>query len=144
MRHLALIALLPLLLVGCADNQEAKTAQPDVNAGKAMAKAHCAACHGLDGRGVAPGIPHLAAQVDGYLYASLLAYREGKRTHAALRDMTKQLSTKEIHDVAAFYSTLPALEAQTDKKDITLSPYEKGKMATKVCASCHGEDGNAT
>ncbi len=144
MRHLALIALLPLLLVGCADEQEAKTAQPDVNAGKALAEAHCAACHGLDGRGVAPGIPHLAAQVDGYLYASLLAYREGKRTHAALRDMTKQLSTKEIHDVAAFYSTLPALEAQTDKKGITLSPYEKGKAATKVCASCHGEDGNAT
>lgn len=144
MRHLALIALLPLVLVGCADEQESKTAQPDVNAGKAMAAAHCAGCHGLDGRGTAPGIPHLAAQVDAYLFESLIAYREGKRTHAALQDMTKQLTTKEIHDIAAFYSTLPPLEAQVDKKTITLSPYERGKAASKKCARCHGEDGNAT
>ncbi len=144
MRQLALIALLPLLLVACADEQEAKTPQPDVNAGKALAKAHCAGCHGLDGRGTAPGIPHLAAQVDAYLYQSLVAYREGKRTHAALRDMTKELSTKEIHDVVAFYSSLPPLEAQMDKKAITLSPYERGKAASKACARCHGGDGNAT
>jgi cytochrome c553 len=144
MRHLALIALLPLLLAGCAGEQEATTDKADVNAGKALAEAHCAGCHGLDGRGVAPGIPHLAAQVAEYLRESLFAYREGKRTHAALRDMTKQLTTKEIRDVVAFYSTLPPLAAQTDKRGVTPSPYERGKVATKVCASCHGEDGNAT
>ncbi len=144
MKHLALFACLSLLLAGCADEQETKTVQPDVNAGKALAAAHCAGCHGLDGKGVAPGIPHLAAQVDGYLYASLLAYREGKRTHAALRDMAKQLRTQEMHDIVAFYSTLPRLEALTDKKDFTLSPYERGKAASESCARCHGADGNAT
>ncbi len=144
MRHLALIALLPLLLVACADKPESKTAQPDVKAGKSLAAAHCAGCHGLDGKGVAPGIPHLAAQVDEYLFESLVAYRDGKRTHAALRDMTKELSTQQMHDVVAFYSSLPPVERGDTRKEITLSPYEKGKALSKSCARCHGQDGNAT
>jgi hypothetical protein len=36
MRQLALFALLPLLLVGCADEPDKKTVQPDVSAGKAL------------------------------------------------------------------------------------------------------------
>jgi cytochrome c553 len=144
MRHLALIALLPLVLVGCADEKKPQTAQPDANAGKALAKAHCAGCHGLDGRGTAPGIPHLAAQVEEYLFESLIAYREGRRTHAALQDMTKHLTTKEIHDVVAFYSNLAPVERRDDKRAVTKSPYERGKALSAKCSRCHGEDGNAT
>ncbi|MDH3235023.1 MAG: c-type cytochrome, partial [Alphaproteobacteria bacterium] len=81
MRSLAFIVLLPLVLIGCEEKKQAAVA--DIDAGKAFAQAQCVSCHGLDGSGVAPGIPDLAAQEERYLLASLTAYKEGTRTHAA-------------------------------------------------------------
>jgi cytochrome c553 len=145
MKHLALSVLLSLVLVGCAEEEEAAVAPPaDIGAGKAIAETQCAGCHGLDGRGTAPGIPNMAAQADGYLIESLQAYKEGKRMHAALRDMTTQLSDADIRNVVGYYASLPPLEAAAaPKPEDVLSPYEKGKAAAGACAQCHGEDGNS-
>ncbi len=88
MKHIILIAAISLALIGCAKKGESTPAPApgaaiaaDVAAGKVLAERECRGCHGLDGRGTAPGIPHLAAQSERYLQASIAAYREGTRTH---------------------------------------------------------------
>ena len=144
MKHLALSLALAFVLVGCGDDQDSAEAPADIGAGKTIAQAQCAGCHGLDGRGTAPGIPHMAAQVDTYLIESLQAYKEGKRVHAALRDMTAELSIADTRNVAGYYASLPPLKdtaAMAPEKAV--SPYDKGKAAAAACAGCHGEDGNS-
>ncbi len=143
-KYYAMAVVLPLVLIGCGDEEKAAVPKADIGAGKSLAESQCAGCHGVDGKGAAPGIPNMAAQVERYLVESLLAYKAGKRTHAALRDMTAQLSDSDIRNVAGYYTGLAPLTAATAKemKEI-LSPYEKGKAAAVACVECHSEDGNS-
>jgi len=136
-------AILSIMLVGYADNQTAHAEQvgPEMLAGKTIAESDCKGCHGLDGKGVAHDIPHLAAQVEAYLLASLHAYKEGKRTHAALKDMTAHMSDADMRNVAAYYTSLPPIEGSAGEEP--LSYAEKGKVSAAACASCHGADGNS-
>ena len=107
-----------MALAGCGEREQAAkapAAKPapaaiagDAKAGKAFAETECKACHGLDGGSVAPGVPHLAAQNERYLLASLKAYKEGKRGHAALKVITERMSEADIRNVAAYYAGLPA------------------------------------
>ncbi|MDH3671575.1 MAG: cytochrome c4 [Gammaproteobacteria bacterium] len=143
MRYLLLGVLVSVVLTGCTDKQEAVA--PDISAGRTIAEANCVGCHGLDGRGAAPGIPHLAAQVSEYLLASLHDYQEGTRTHAALRDLTEAMSDADIRNVVGYYASLPPVKDTTMKEtqETALSPFEKGKARAAVCASCHGEGGHS-
>lgn len=143
MRKLVFSVILPVLLLACSDKQETSAVTAtSPSAGKAIAKANCAGCHGMDGKGITGDIPNLASQVEAYLTASLHAYKEGKRTHAALRDMAMKMSDADMRNVAAYYASLPPVstEAVAEAQDI----HEKGKTAAANCASCHGEDGNST
>jgi cytochrome c553 len=145
MKNLLLGIVLLLALAGCTEKRESapKPVSADIAAGKAIAERDCKACHGANGGGVAPAIPHLAAQRERYLLASLKEYKEGKRAHAALKDMTKQMSETDLRNVAAYFASLPPA-ANPPAQDIKhSSPYEQGKALAAACASCHGEDGNA-
>jgi mono/diheme cytochrome c family protein len=64
--RLVVCVALPFALLGCSDDSGKSKAQPagDVVAGKLLADQQCKACHGLDGKGVAPAIPNLAGQRD--------------------------------------------------------------------------------
>ena len=130
------------LLVGCDDKQKLATVTADINAGKAMADAKCKSCHGLDGKGAAPGIPHLAAQRASYLHASLYEYKSGQRKHAALQDITATMSDQDMRNVTGFYSGLKPIPSAVGSQAL-VSPYDRGKAATKTCVECHGEDGNS-
>jgi len=136
---LAFAVLLSVALVGCSEKQPAPG---NVAAGKAFAERECKGCHGLDGRGAAPGVPHLAAQRDQYLVVSLKEYRDGKRSHPALQDIARKMSETEMRDVAAFYASQPAIPPASTVQ--VFSPYEHGKAQAAACARCHGEDGNST
>ena len=108
MRKIVLSGVLSVLLLGCTEQQGSSavtTSNP--NAGKVIAKANCAGCHGMDGRGITGDIPNLAAQVETYLSTSLHAYKEGKRTHAALRDMAMKMNDADMRNIAAYYASLP-------------------------------------
>jgi len=138
---------------GCGEQQSAKPAavKPaavpvagDVKAGQKLAEVECKGCHGLDGGSVAPGVPHLAAQNERYLLDSLKAYKEGRRRHAALKVITERMSEADIHNVAAYYASLPASGIAPTKIAAQASPYETGKARAAACAKCHGEDGNGT
>lgn len=134
-----------LALFGCTESKDTavKTTKGDVAAGKALAEKTCKACHGANGGGVAPAIPHLAAQRERYLLASLNEYKDGKRTHAALRDIAKNMSEADLRNVAAYFASLPPVPNTTTADVKHTSPYEKGKALAAECAKCHGEDGNA-
>ena len=151
MKHVLFAFAISAALIGCSD-RKSSSAEPaheepaaaDVTAGKILAERDCRGCHGLDGRGAAPGIPHLAAQDERYLLGSLKAYREGKRTHAALRDMTAGMSEAELRNVVGFYAGLPAIKPVAGASTPRFLPYENGEALSSACVKCHGEDGNTT
>jgi cytochrome c553 len=138
MKTLALAIALSMALIGCSDQSRTKG---DIRAGQAFADRECKGCHGLDGKGVAPAIPNLGGQHEHYLLASLAAYREGKRTHAALRAIAGRMTDTNTRNVAAYYASLPAVGEERDVP--VFSPYEAGKELAPSCARCHGEDGNS-
>lgn len=149
MRILLTAAALAVALAGCGDKAppapqaETKPAKraTDVAAGRTLAEAQCKACHGVDGKGAAPGIPHLAGQSEAYLQLALKEYREGKRAHAVLRAIARGAPAGEFDNVAAFYASLPPIPPPEHAK--TPPPYEEGKAVAAACAACHGEDGNS-
>jgi cytochrome c553 len=152
MRNLLLGVIAIGILSACVQEQEpaapekpAEVAAADIDAGKTLAEAECAACHGLDGRGAAPGIPHLASQVEEYILGSLHDYEEGRRTHAALRDLTTLLGDAGMRNVSAFYASLPPLEQSSGGMGPpVLTPYEEGESLAASCVECHGDNGIST
>ena len=139
------IVVQSLAPVGCGEKEDTavKAVKGDAAAGKALAEKTCKACHGADGGSVAPAIPHLAAQRERYLFASLNEYKDGKRTHAALRDIATHMSEADMRNVAAYFSGLPPIPVAAAKDVKHTSPYEKGKALAAECAKCHEPDGNA-
>ncbi len=138
------IVLTLLALTACTEKTETPSKPViDIASGKAIAERECKACHGANGGGVAPAIPHLAAQRERYLLASLIEYKEGKRSHAALKDMTKLMSDADLRNVAAYFAGLPPVSNPTPQDIKHSSPYEQGKALAAACAGCHGADGNA-
>jgi cytochrome c553 len=140
--------VLSAALLGCGEKEQppakaGKTPAADLAAGKAFAERECKACHGLDGRGAAPAIPHLAAQRERYLVAALKAYKDGKRIHAALREIAAHMSEADARNLAAYYAGLPPIETAAAKDLKLVSPYEHGKALSAACAKCHSEDGNS-
>ena len=86
----------------------------DIEAGKALAGAVCAACHGANGVSVSDTIPNLAAQRAAYLENQLKAFKDGVRKGpspasptAIMNAMAAQLSSAQIAGVAAFFASLP-------------------------------------
>jgi len=163
MNKLMLAIVLSVLLVGCKENKEPAVTPPsadktaatggkpadkspggDVTAGKAVAERECKACHGLDGRGVAPGIPHLAAQRDRYLLLALTEYKDVKRTHSALRELAGRLNPTELRNVVAYYSSQPPPPPASGKGSIQATLAEKGKALASSCEKCHGAEGNSS
>jgi cytochrome c553 len=158
MKRLLLGIVLALALAGCSEKRESTPTQApapapapapkpavtaDIAAGKAIAERDCKACHGENGGGVAPAIPHLAAQRERYLLASLQEYKEGKRSHAALKEIATKMSDADMRNVAAYFASLPPV-ANPPAQDVKhSSPYEQGKALAAACTNCHGEDGNA-
>ncbi len=70
----------------------------------------CQACHGLDGKSIAPNYPNLAGQHESYLVKALADYRAGRRTNAIMAPMAANLSDQDIEDLAAWYASQDGLK----------------------------------
>jgi cytochrome c553 len=119
-RAAALPALLPTLLctlLPLAAQAQAPSA-PDLEAGRARAQTVCAACHGASGISVADNIPNLAGQKAAYLTAQLNALKAGTRKNALMNAMAAQLSSADIANVAAYFSSLPGATVAAAKSDL--------------------------
>ncbi|MFC5525744.1 c-type cytochrome [Rhodanobacter ginsengisoli] len=69
--------------------------------------ATCFACHGTDGNAVDPQYPRLAGQYNLYLQQALHEYKDGQRDNPIMKGMVATLSSQDIEDVAAYFSSLP-------------------------------------
>jgi len=91
----------------------------DIEAGKELAAAVCAACHGANGVSVSDTtIPNLAAQRVGYIETQLKAFKDGTRKAQATTSPTAimnaiaaQLSADDIANVAAYFASQPGAVA---------------------------------
>ena len=71
----------------------------------------CDNCHGPEGIGQPPAIPYLAGLDDGYIRSTLIAWREGRRSNDAGRQMeviAKAMSPDNIAAVARYYAAVPS------------------------------------
>lgn len=150
MKRLAFALLISAALAagwGTRDSYaQTTTAAPtsaDVAAGKALVDQQCKACHGLDGRSIAPGIPNLAGQSYRYLVSALSEYRQGQRIHAAVRIMAENLTEPGERAVAAYFASLPPVAPPAGARAEIFSPYDHGKELAQACTQCHGENGNS-
>jgi cytochrome c553 len=64
----------------------------------------CASCHGADGIALLEDAPNLAGEVNIYIDTQLKAFRNGKRTHAIMSEIARDLSDAEIRELADWYS----------------------------------------
>jgi cytochrome c553 len=78
----------------------------DPRAGRRLAGAQCAACHGNDGMAVLPEAPNLAGQKAGYTAAQLRHYRSGERKHELMTVVSQGLSDAQIADLARWYEAI--------------------------------------
>ena len=80
----------------------------DVDAGRKIADAQCAACHGKDGKTpVDPSYPKIAGQYVDYLAKAIADYQRGDRKNPIMAGIAKPLSRKDIDNVAAYFASLP-------------------------------------
>lgn len=104
--------------------------------------ASCVDCHGKDGNSTISGIPTLAGLQADYIETALNDYFKGKRaeTKIIMQYFKHSVNKKDIHDLAAFFSTRKALLSPLPVKGSS----KKGEAeATQKCAGCHGIDGNS-
>lgn len=83
---------------------------PELGRAKSTA---CTACHGEDGRGIAPNYPVLAGQHVEYLVHALTQYRSGERKNAIMAGFATNLSDDDIADLAAWYAGMDGLTTAT-------------------------------
>jgi cytochrome c553 len=113
----------------------ATPAAGDAYAGMATA-APCAGCHGEDGNGTDPKTPRLAGLDAQYLETALNAYKDGTRTHDAMRAQVSALRGQDVKDLAAFYAGKEP-KALPVRKPLTVAQW------TEKCSRCHGPNGNS-
>lgn len=110
-----------------------------MSGGRAGAANACFTCHGLDGLGDGAGTPRLAGLNQGYLERQLEAYADGRRRHAQMSWIAKQLPYEHRHAISAFYASMPYTPTATAEVPPPVL-YVRGdpERGLPACASCHG------
>lgn len=107
--------------------------------------ATCAACHGADGNSVSPQFPKIAGQNYNYIVEQLENFKSGKRKNAIMAPMAAPLSTQDMKDLAAWFSSQTVKPGEADPSLVKAgeSVYRGGDATAGVpaCAACHGPDG---
>ena len=87
------------------------SASGDASAGKKKSAA-CAACHGADGVSPSPDFPNLAGQYPDYLATAMKHYKNGKRKNPIMAEQVKNLSDKDMVDLAAYFASQRSLQVR--------------------------------
>lgn len=121
-------------------------AASDKNAAAGQAKsATCAACHGADGNSVSPQFPKLAGQNADYIVRELQRFKSGERKNAIMQPMAAPLSTQDMEDLGAWFSSQTVKPGEADPSLVKAggAVYRGGDIASGVpaCLACHGPDG---
>ena len=146
MKKLCLLVCLSLGLSASA------VAKGDAEAGKAKS-AVCAACHGPDGNSMIDMNPKLAGQHEKDLVKQLTEFKlasqtggEEGRNNAVMNGMAAPLSTQDMEDLAAYFSSQEATPGETPEQYIEAGKalYQGGdeERGITACIACHGPQGN--
>ena len=84
-----------VLLAACGDQQ--------VDGEALAAEKGCVACHGINGKAIAPMYPNLNGQWEKYLRKQLVAYKDGSRKNAIMSIQAQNLTDDDIAVLAAHY-----------------------------------------
>jgi cytochrome c553 len=107
----------------------------------------CSACHGLNGRSVAPTFPNLAAQTAPYIEQQLHAFKDQTRAdpdaQAYMWGMASQLNDASISGLAAYFSKQSAAGGRSGNAMLIAlgkQIFMEGVPGRQIpaCASCHG------
>lgn len=108
--------------------------------------AACSQCHGKLGQGNAGDTrtPHLAGKPVGYLYQQLQSFKMGKRNHAPMQYVVKQLSDDYLKLISHYYASQPVVY-EPQQVAISDEEFERGRLLSlegegqiPSCKSCHG------
>jgi cytochrome c553 len=101
---------------------------------------NCTMCHGAQGMS-ASDAPNLAGQYPEVVIKQLLDYKSGRRTHALMQALSRDLSDTDIRDLAAYYAYLPKARTAPTTYDENLPALVRvGDPLRNIapCISCHG------
>jgi cytochrome c553 len=113
--------------------------------------ASCDRCHGPQGQGRGAGVaPKLAGQKRQYLEASLVAFSKQQRHSGIMEPVSVALSTKEINELAKFYSEIKPLPVPLNDSDLQsisrgAAIAQDGVLGKRIpiCSQCHGPTDDA-
>lgn len=97
----------------------------------AAGKRKTVTCNGCHGQAAMKSVPSLGGQSPAYFVAAMIAYQDGVRTHATMRDVAKAWSLQDLKNFAAWYAEPLAPAAD---------PFA-GPPSSERCVACHGADG---
>jgi len=131
---------------------EQATAKADPAKGKVVAESICVACHGADGNSMSSANPHLAGQIEQYIYKQLSNFKsvDGKpalRDNAIMAGMAAALTEEDMKNVAAWFSS-QKLKPEMAKNEASLALGKKiwrqgdFRKGVPACAGCHGPAGS--
>lgn len=100
----------------------------------------CVKCHGEDGNASGSGMPNLSAQPPDYFVAAMKAYVEGSREHKMMAKLVTNLDEGTLDKMGVFYAVQEPVRTETTGD----GNVDLGRIASEPCASCHGDDGNAS
>ncbi|HEX4266257.1 MAG TPA: c-type cytochrome [Steroidobacteraceae bacterium] len=133
-----LIAIM-VLASGGACAKGGAGAKGDAAAGRSKA-AECAACHGPTGASTNSEWPNLAGQKYAYLIEQLQAFQHGTRRNPVMTPIARQLSAKDVGDLAAYFSALQGA-APAQSPHIAKASVDRGFSISSQCTACHGLTG---
>ncbi len=112
--------------------------------GEALVKDTCGACHGNDGKSVdETQFPNLAGQSDAAIFKELRDFQSRDRKSDIMQPIAQPLTNEQMADIAAYYSTRPAVDARAADSAVLLKISALARQgdplhAIASCDSCHG------
>ena len=112
-----------------------------VGRGATIALQQCSMCHGVQGMSEADA-PNLAGQYPEVVIKQLEDYKGGHRIHAFMMALARNLSDRDIADIAAYYDSLPKARTAPARYSETSAPalVRVGDPLRNIapCIACHG------
>ena len=112
-----------------------------IGRGATIAVQQCSMCHGAQGMSEA-NAPNLAGQYPEVVIKQLQDYRRGDRTGSFMQSAARNLSDRDIYDIASYYDSLPKARTAPARYDETSAPalVRVGDPLRNIapCIGCHG------
>ena len=112
-----------------------------VGRGATIAVQQCSMCHGAQGMSEA-NAPNLAGQYPEVVIKQLHDYRRANRISTLMQALARNLSDRDIADIAAYYDSLPKARTAPARYDETSAPalVRVGDPLRNIapCIACHG------